>query len=147
MPREEFLRQLSGRFRCSNVLYFENILTLHDVVNAEDKLVLVFEYMDNDLKRYIDARGSLLDTATAKSLVYQLLRGISFRHENGIVHRDLKPENLHLDQNGRLKLADFGLGRAFGIPISTFSNDVVTLWYRSPDVLLGSRTHNTSIDI
>ncbi|GKZ58802.1 cyclin-dependent kinase 5 [Aspergillus niger] len=128
-------------------LIHENILTLHDVVNAEDKLVLVFEYMDNDLKRYIDARGSPLDTATAKSLVYQLLRGIFFCHENGIVHRDLKPENLLLDQNGRLKLADFGLGRAFGIPISTFSNDVVTLWYRSPDVLLGSRTHNTSIDI
>ncbi|OJZ80093.1 hypothetical protein ASPFODRAFT_65951 [Aspergillus luchuensis CBS 106.47] len=127
-------------------LIHENILTLHDVVHAEDKLVLVFEYMDKDLKRYIDARGSPLDTATAKSLVYQLLRGISFCHGNGIVHRGLKPGNLLLDQNGRLKLADFGLDRAFGIPISTFSNDVVTLWYRCPDVLLGSLTHNTSID-
>ncbi|OJJ74934.1 hypothetical protein ASPBRDRAFT_467183 [Aspergillus brasiliensis CBS 101740] len=128
-------------------LTHENILTLHDVINVEDKLVLVFEYMDKDLKRYIDSQSSPLDTATAKSFVYQLLRGVSFCHENGILHRDLKPENLLLNQDGRLKLADFGLGRAFGIPISTFSNDVVTLWYRPPDVLLGSRTYTTSIDI
>ncbi|OJZ80309.1 hypothetical protein ASPFODRAFT_53394 [Aspergillus luchuensis CBS 106.47] len=128
-------------------LIHENILTLHDVVHGEDKLVLVFEYMDKDLKRYIDARGSPLDTTIARSLVYQLLRGVSFCHENGILHRDLKPENLLLDHNGQLKLADFGLGRAFGIPVSTFSNEVVTLWYRPPDVLLGSHTHDTSIDI
>ncbi|RAH62053.1 negative regulator of the PHO system [Aspergillus piperis CBS 112811] len=128
-------------------LTHENILTLHDVINVEDKLVLVFEYMDQDLKRYIDTQNSPLDTVTARSFVYQLLRGVSFCHENGILHRDLKPENLLLNQDGRLKLADFGLGRAFGIPISTFSNDVVTLWYRPPDVLLGSRTYNTSIDI
>ncbi|OJI86940.1 hypothetical protein ASPTUDRAFT_502870 [Aspergillus tubingensis CBS 134.48] len=128
-------------------LTHENILTLHDVINVEDKLVLVFEYMDQDLKRYIDTQSSPLDNATAKSFVYQLLCGVSFCHENGILHRDLKPENLLLNQDGRLKLADFGLGRAFGIPISTFSIDVVTLWYRPPDVLLGSRTYNTSIDI
>ncbi|PYI03758.1 negative regulator of the PHO system [Aspergillus sclerotiicarbonarius CBS 121057] len=128
-------------------LTHENILTLHDVVNVEDKLVLVFEYMDKDLKRYIDAQGSPLDPAIIKSFVYQLLNGVSFCHENGILHRDLKPENLLINENGRLKLGDFGLGRAFGIPISTFSIDVVTLWYRPPDVLLGSRTYNTSIDI
>lgn len=52
-----------------------------------------------------------------------------------------------MKQKGQLKLADFGLARAFGIPVNTFSNEVVTLWYRAPDVLLGSRTYNTSIDI
>ncbi|PWY73895.1 negative regulator of the PHO system [Aspergillus sclerotioniger CBS 115572] len=129
------------------LLTHENILTLHDVVNTENKLVLVFEYMDKDLKGYIDAQNGPLDAATIKSFVYQLLNGVSFCHENGILHRDLKPENLLINQNGRLKLADFGLGRAFGIPISTFSIDVVTLWYRPPDVLLGSRTYSTSIDI
>jgi serine/threonine protein kinase len=46
-----------------------------------------------------------------------------------------------------LKLADFGLARAFGIPVNTFSNEVVTLWYRAPDVLLGSRNYSTSIDM
>ncbi|KAI7127320.1 Negative regulator of the PHO, partial [Hortaea werneckii] len=58
-----------------------------------------------------------------------------------------KPQNLLINNQGQLKLADFGLARAFGIPVNTFSNEVVTLWYRAPDVLLGSRTYNTSIDI
>ncbi len=64
-----------------------------------------------------------------------------------MLHRDLKPQNLLINKNGQLKLADFGLARAFGIPVNTFSNEVVTLWYRAPDVLLGSRTYSTSIDI
>ncbi|RMZ82129.1 hypothetical protein DV737_g2199, partial [Chaetothyriales sp. CBS 132003] len=66
---------------------------------------------------------------------------------NRVLHRDLKPQNLLINTKGQLKLADFGLARAFGIPVNTFSNEVVTLWYRAPDVLLGSRTYNTSIDI
>ena len=63
------------------------------------------------------------------------------------MHRDLKPQNLLINSKGQLKLADFGLARAFGIPVGTFSHEVVTLWYRAPDVLLGSRTYNTSIDM
>ncbi|PWY86856.1 serine/threonine-protein kinase pef1 [Aspergillus heteromorphus CBS 117.55] len=128
-------------------LTHENILSLQDVVNVEDKLVLVFEYMDKDLRSYMDAQGHPLDIMTIKSFTHQLLRGIYFCHDNGIMHRDLKPQNLLIDQNRCLKLADFGLARAFGIPISTFSNEVVTLWYRAPDVLLGSNTYNTNIDI
>jgi serine/threonine protein kinase len=54
---------------------------------------------------------------------------------------------LLINSKGQLKLADFGLARAFGIPVNTFSHEVVTLWYRAPDVLLGSRTYNTSIDM
>lgn len=64
-----------------------------------------------------------------------------------MLHRDLKPQNLLINKRGELKLADFGLARAFGIPVNTFSNEVVTLWYRAPDVLLGSRTYSTSIDV
>ncbi|KAG8697035.1 negative regulator of the PHO system, partial [Ceratobasidium sp. 395] len=55
--------------------------------------------------------------------------------------------NLLINRKGELKLGDFGLARAFGVPVNTFSNEVVTLWYRAPDVLLGSRTYNTSIDV
>ena len=71
--------------------------------------------------------------------------------------RDLKPQNLLINSRLELKLADFGihnltadflgLARAFGIPVNTFSNEVVTLWYRAPDVLLGSRNYTTSIDL
>ncbi|KAL8858249.1 MAG: hypothetical protein Q9178_005261 [Gyalolechia marmorata] len=130
-------------------LKHENIVSLQDVIHTENKLMLVFEYMDKDLKKFMDSRGSggQLDFLTVKSFMYQLLHGIAFCHENRVLHRDLKPQNLLINNKGQLKLADFGLARAFGIPVNTFSNEVVTLWYRAPDVLLGSRTYNTSIDI
>lgn len=130
-------------------LKHENIVSLHDVIHTESKLMLVFEHMDRDLKKYMDQRGDrgALDYPTIKSFTFQLLQGIAFCHENRVLHRDLKPQNLLINNKGQLKLADFGLARAFGIPVNTFSNEVVTLWYRAPDVLLGSRTYNTSIDI
>ena len=111
--------------------------------------MLVFEYMDGDLKKYMDTHGErgALKPMTIKSFMYQLLKGIDFCHQNRVLHRDLKPQNLLINSKGALKLGDFGLARAFGIPVNTFSNEVVTLWYRAPDVLLGSRTYNTSIDI
>ncbi|KAK6397020.1 negative regulator of the PHO system [Meristemomyces frigidus] len=135
-------------------LKHENIVNLYDVIHTENKLMLVFEYMDKDLKKYMDTyvsptgapRGAL-DPVTIKSFMWQLLRGIAFCHDNRVLHRDLKPQNLLINSQGQLKLGDFGLARAFGIPVNTFSNEVVTLWYRAPDVLLGSRTYNTSIDI
>lgn len=126
-----------------------NIVRLYDVIHTENKLNLVFEYMDKDLKKYMDTTGKrgALDAPTVKHFMYQLLKGILFCHDNRVLHRDLKPQNLLINSRGHLKLADFGLARAFGIPVNTFSNEVVTLWYRAPDVLLGSRTYSTSIDI
>lgn len=130
-------------------LKHENIVALHDVIHTENKLMLVFEHMDGDLKKYMDTNGDrgALKPLTIKSFMYQLLKGIDFCHQNRVLHRDLKPQNLLINSKGSLKLGDFGLARAFGIPVNTFSNEVVTLWYRAPDVLLGSRTYNTSIDI
>ncbi|KAH8803135.1 negative regulator of the PHO system [Xylogone sp. PMI_703] len=130
-------------------LKHEHILSLHDVIHTENKLMLVFEYMDKDLKKYMDTQGDrgALNPITIKSFMHQLLQAIEFCHANRVLHRDLKPQNLLINSKGQLKLADFGLARAFGIPVNTFSNEVVTLWYRAPDVLLGSRTYNTSIDI
>lgn len=130
-------------------LKHENIVALHDVIHTENKLMLVFEHMDGDLKRYMDLNGErgALKPSVIKSFMFQLLKGIDFCHQNRVLHRDLKPQNLLFNSKGLLKLGDFGLARAFGIPVNTFSNEVVTLWYRAPDVLLGSRTYNTSIDI
>lgn len=130
-------------------LKHENIVSLHDVIHTENKLMLVFDFMDKDLKKYMDTHGDrgALPPVTIKSFMRQLLAGIDFCHQNRVLHRDLKPQNLLINAKGTLKLGDFGLARAFGIPVNTFSNEVVTLWYRAPDVLLGSRTYNTSIDI
>ncbi|KAF9055201.1 Pkinase-domain-containing protein [Hymenopellis radicata] len=126
-----------------------NILRLHDVIHSETKLVLIFEYCEMDLKKYMDKHGEngALDPNTVRSFMYQLLKGTAFCHENQVLHRDLKPQNLLINRKGELKLGDFGLARAFGVPVNTFSNEVVTLWYRAPDVLLGSRTYSTSIDV
>lgn len=64
-----------------------------------------------------------------------------------MLHRDLKPQNLLINREGTLKLADFGLARAFGIPVKNFTHEVVTLWYRAPDILMGSKNYSTSVDI
>lgn len=195
-------------------LKHENIVRLYDVIHTEEKLTLVFEKMDNDLRKYMDlvykercrihnsmntnnypVNSSLvppevsvlrnensgetpydnsnppstidggnsaspkdpssnglanvpkgLDPSLVKFFAYQLLNGTNFCHENKILHRDLKPQNLLINKNLQLKLGDFGLARAFGLPVSSFSSDVVTLWYRSIDVLLGSKSYFTSID-
>nr|AHC00609.1 mitogen-activated protein kinase [Ganoderma lucidum] len=126
-----------------------NIVRLYDVIHTETKLVLIFEYCERDLKKYMDVHGErgALDPVTVRSFMYQLLKGTAFCHENRVLHRDLKPQNLLINRKGELKLGDFGLARAFGVPVNTFSNEVVTLWYRAPDVLMGSRTYSTSIDV
>ncbi|KAI9489322.1 serine/threonine-protein kinase pef1 [Zychaea mexicana] len=126
-----------------------NIMRLMDVIHTENKLIVIFECLDQDLKKYMDttARRIVLDLTIIKSFMYQLLQGIAYCHENRVLHRDLKPQNLLINKRLELKLGDFGLARAFGIPVNTFSNEVVTLWYRAPDVLLGSRMYSTSIDI
>lgn len=124
-----------------------NIVRLMDVLHTEKKLTLVFEYLDSDLKKYMDTCGEAMEMSVIKSFMQQLLRGIAYCHEHRILHRDLKPQNLLISKKLELKIADFGLARAFGVPVRSFSPEVVTLWYRSPDVLLGSRHYATSIDI
>ncbi|KAL5992014.1 Cell division control protein 2 [Asimina triloba] len=82
------------------------------------------------------------------TFLYQILHGIAYCHSHRVLHRDLKPQNLLIDRRtNALKLADFGLARAFGIPVRTFTHEVVTLWYRAPEILLGSRHYSTPVDV
>ena len=64
-----------------------------------------------------------------------------------MLHRDLKPQNLLINKDGILKIADFGLARTYGIPVKSLTSEVVTLWYRAPDILMGSETYTTSVDM
>jgi serine/threonine protein kinase len=112
--------------------------TLHNSIYENGRLYLVFEYLDQDLKRHMDHTEGMLNPDLVKSYMYQLLKGMMFCHSRGILHRDLKPQNLLIDQTGTLKLADFGLARAVSVPVRLYTHEIVTLWYRAPEVLLGS---------
>ncbi|XP_010545939.1 PREDICTED: cyclin-dependent kinase A-1 [Tarenaya hassleriana] len=126
-----------------------NIVKLQDVVHSEKRLYLVFEYLDLDLKKHMDSCPDFSkDLHMIKTYLYQILRGIAYCHSHRVLHRDLKPQNLLIDRRtNSLKLADFGLARAFGIPVKTFTHEVVTLWYRAPEILLGSCHYSTPVDI
>jgi len=128
-------------------LKHRNVVRLQDVLHCDKKLTLVFEFCDQDLKKYFDSCNGEIDQEVVKSFMYQLLRGLEFCHARNVLHRDLKPQNLLINKNGELKLADFGLARAFGIPVRCYSAEVVTLWYRPPDVLFGAKLYSTSIDM
>lgn len=82
-----------------------------------------------------------------QSYLYQLLKAISFCHLRCILHRDLKPQNLLIDREGHIKLADFGLARMIGVPVRTYTHEVVTLWYRAPEVLLGTKLYTCALDV
>jgi len=128
-------------------LEHSNIISLYDVIHSENQLHLVFEYLDRDLKKFMDDYGRPLPLAWVKSYMYQILHGIEFCHAHRVLHRDLKPQNLLINVQGEVKLADFGLARTFTIPIRMYTHEVVTLWYRAPEILLGSRLYSTSVDI
>ncbi|KAF0306836.1 Cyclin-dependent kinase 14 [Amphibalanus amphitrite] len=145
-----------------------NIVTLHDIVHVRNALTFVFEYVHTDLAQYLDRHPGGLHAKNVQLFLYQLLRGLSYCHARRILHRDVKPQNLLISQIGELKLADFGerrrereretaclvsgLARAKSVPSHTYSHEVVTLWYRPPDVLLGSTDtpateYTTSLDM
>ena len=133
-----------------------NVVKLLDVIQTSPGgLYLVFEYVEHDLKAFMDQhqvpgsnerRG--LPPATVKSFMRQIFNGVAFCHTYRVLHRDLKPHNLLITQNGlQLKLADFGLARLSALPNGPYTHEVVTLWYRAPELLLGCNRYSSSVDV
>jgi len=123
-----------------------NIVGLLDVALGESRLYLIYEFCDADLKRYMNNIRGLLSAQLVKELMYQMVMGITYCHMHHLLHRDLKPQNI-LVKKGVLKLAGFALARALPIPMRTLTHEVVTLWYRAPEILLGCKHYSVGVDM
>ncbi|KAH8934074.1 hypothetical protein BDL97_18G064800 [Sphagnum fallax] len=124
------LREVSLLQMLSQSIYVVRLLCVEHIdKKGKPLLYLVFEYLDTDLKKYIDSHGrgnkNPLPTSIIKSFMYQLCKGVAHCHSHGVMHRDLKPQNLLVDrEKGLLKIADLGLGRAFTVPLKSYTHEL-----------------------
>jgi len=124
-----------------------NIVELSNVIFHRSQLYLVFPFLQNDLKKHLDYNKKQLSSTTIKSYIHQLFLGLEYCHRNRILHRDLKPQNILVSEDGELKLADFGLARTYTLPNRAWTHEVITLWYRPPEILLGCEVYGVEVDI
>lgn len=126
-----------------------NVVNVKEVVygSSLDKIYVVMEYMDHELKSILEDRRMEFSHGQIKCLMKQILEGLHFTHKRWIIHRDLKTSNLLYGNDGILKICDFGLARKFGSPLRPYTNLVVTLWYRAPELLLGTEIYSPAIDM
>ncbi|XP_063718829.1 cyclin-dependent kinase 7-like [Symsagittifera roscoffensis] len=128
-------------------LNHENILGLLDVYGGKYNMNLVFEFMETDLEHIIREQDIIITFPNIKRYLIMILHGLEYLHTRWLLHRDLKPNNLLIDPNGVLKLADFGLARFFGSPSKQLTSEVVTRWYRAPELLWGAKQYGTGVDM
>ena len=127
-----------------------NIIALHAVFSSKNQnLNLVLEYLPlGDLEMLIkDSEGIRYGTAEVKTWMGMLGRAVWFCHENFVLHRDIKPNNLLIAADGEVKLADFGLARSFSDPYRPMTYQVITRWYRPPELLFGARFYSGAVDV
>ncbi|KAI0057458.1 Pkinase-domain-containing protein [Artomyces pyxidatus] len=124
-----------------------NVIELLDVFSSKTNLNLVLEFLDSELEAIIKDRTLVFLPADIKSWIAMTFRGLEYCHRNFVLHRDLKPNNLLIASDGQLKLADFGLARDFADPGYKMTCQVITRWYRPPELLFGSRYYSTAVDI
>eukprot|EP00884_Botryococcus_braunii_P017440 jgi/Botrbrau1/437/Bobra.110_2s0087.2 len=138
------------------MLDHENVIRLREIVRSngtkdnqfKGSIYMAFDYMDHDLTGLMERQNHKFTLPQIKCYMKQLLQGLNFCHRNGVLHRDLKASNLLINNNGQLKLADFGLARPYRQSHEgRFTNRVITLWYRPPELLLGSERYGPEIDM
>lgn len=130
-------------------LKHENIVRLREVIIEQPRLYLIFDHMDYDLKQCLSKHPEFkegMPIPLIRSVMVQILSGLDFCHKRLVLHRDLKPQNVLIDTRGKVKLADFGLARAFQTR-RVYTQEVVTLWYRAPELLLGQNEYSAMVDL
>ena len=111
-------------------------------------VTLIFEYFPFDLSKFLEVSTRPLGIDFARRILLMLLRALDYCHRRTIIHRDLKPSNLLLNNDGILKIADFGLARVHNILRSgVYTHQVATRWYRAPELLFGARKYTFSVDM
>lgn len=139
-------------------LRHENVVRLKEIVTGQNaassnamrnrhEIYMVFEYVDNDLTGLLDTPSVVFTEAHVKAYAKQLLLGLWYCHERQVLHRDIKGSNLLVDNQGTLKIADLGLARTYNDNLSKYTNKVITLWYRAPELLLGAEEYGPEVDI
>ncbi|KAK1395604.1 putative serine/threonine-protein kinase [Heracleum sosnowskyi] len=146
----ETIRFMAREINILRRLHHPNIIKLEGLVASEMScsLYLVLEYMEHDLAGLASHPGLKFTEPQIKCYMKQLFCGLDYCHRQGILHRDIKGSNLLLDNNGNLKIADFGLANFYDPQkVHPLTNRVVTLWYRPPELLLGATCYGSSVDI
>eukprot|EP01041_Mallomonas_annulata_P007528 gene7528-15414_t len=130
-------------------LHHPNIIQVKEMVvgSSTDKVYMVMEHMDNDLKSCLEQLKQPLPIAEVKQLAYQLLSAVQHMHEHWYIHRDLKTSNILYSNEGKLAVCDFGMARKYGSPLLPYTFEVITLWYRPPELLLGAKMYSTAVDM
>lgn len=124
-----------------------NIAKLLAVYGSGKNLNLVLEYYQSDLEKVIKDSLLTFGQADIKAWMLMILRGVEHLHQRGFLHRDLKPSNLLIGDDGVIRIADFGLCRDYAVPLEPMTSQVVTLWYRSPELLLGAKYYGGGVDV
>ncbi|KAL8698858.1 MAG: hypothetical protein Q9201_006347 [Fulgogasparrea decipioides] len=138
---------------CSELSH-PNVINLIEIILEDKCIFMVFEYAEHDLlqiiQHHIQPTRHPIPASAIKSMLFQLLNGLLYLHSNWVLHRDLKPANIMVTSKGEVRIGDLGLARLFYKPLhSLFSGDkvVVTIWYRAPELLLGSRHYTPAVDL
>ncbi|KAI6211279.1 Cell division protein kinase 7 [Aphelenchoides besseyi] len=124
---------------------FANVFMAKDLMTGD--VVAIKKASSFLLLNLIRDTNIILTASHIKNMCLQMLLGVEYLHLHWILHRDLKPNNLLMNGNGRMKIADFGLARFFGSPNRIYTHQVVTRWYRCPELLYGARAYGTGVDV
>ncbi|KAI6105551.1 Pkinase-domain-containing protein [Pisolithus sp. B1] len=129
-------------------LRHQNVVRLFEMMVSNGSVFMVFEYMDHDLTGVLSQTQFAFSEANLKSLCSQMLAGLAYLHHKGVIHRDIKGSNILINNRGELKLADFGLARFYQKRRrSDYTNRVITLWYRPPELLFGATVYGPEVDM
>lgn len=124
-----------------------NIITLREVITENEQLAVAFEYMDKNLRQFLEKRSRPLDPPLLQSYAYQLLSGINYIHSVGYIHQQIEPSNILINAKGLLKIGGFGKARAYHHPMSRSVNTSQLLWYTAPELLVGTDYYGLGIDV